>query len=86
MDVHFILEGSKKEGVNQEMCLHYLFDPFNARGYCYPKHNGAKIFGNHLNPVMLVFLDSPCYPYARVTVIVRFLASFYIGKISLSKA
>ena len=25
-------------------------------GYFCPKHNGAKIFGNHLNPVMLIFI------------------------------
>ena len=30
--------------------------PFNAIGYFLPKHKDAKIFENHLNPVMLVFI------------------------------
>ena len=32
-----------------------ILKPSNASGYFHPKYNHAKIFENHLNPVMLVF-------------------------------
>ena len=35
---------------------------FKCWGYFFPKHKDAKIFEKHLNPIMLVFLDS----YRRV--------------------
>ena len=30
--------------------------PFQCWGYFHPKYKAAKIFENHLNPVMLVFI------------------------------
>ena len=32
------------------------FNPSNALGFFRPKHKNAKIFENHSNPVMLVFI------------------------------
>ena len=35
----------------------FILNPFNAEAkYFHPKHNDAKIFEDHLNPVMLVFI------------------------------
>ena len=52
------------------------------------KAQECKDFKNHLNPVMLVFIGKLLLsslrwvPYARVSVIFRFFASFCIGQIS----
>ena len=55
------------------------------RLYFRPKREGAKIFGNHLNPVMLVCIgvlsdEYPCLP--GFPSFSSFFASFSIGKIS----
>ena len=46
---------------NQGNYAHYLslchdVNPYAADGYNRPKHKNAKIFENHLNPVLLVFI------------------------------
>ena len=41
------------------LCYARLFQvsqPFHCLGYFCPKHTDTKIFENHLNPVMLVFI------------------------------
>ena len=37
-------------------CDAYVDQPFQSWGYICPKDKDAKIFENHLNPVMLVFI------------------------------
>ena len=34
----------------------FISNPSNAKGYIRPKHKDEKIFENHLNQVMLVFI------------------------------
>ena len=34
-----------------------LFNPSSAEANFHPKHKDAKIFENHLDPVMLVFIE-----------------------------
>ena len=38
------------------VCSENLVNPSNAEVTFYPKNKDAKIFENHLNPVMLVFI------------------------------
>ena len=67
-------------------------NPSNASGYFCPKHKDEKIFENHLNPVMLVFIGklSPstlrwvpmCQGFCHFS---GYFASFCLGKISHHK-
>ena len=44
-----------KSMIGPDSLLLEVLNPSNAKGYFRPKHN-TKIFVNHLNPVMLVFI------------------------------
>ena len=50
-------------------------NPSNAKANCHQKNKVVTIFGNHLN-------ISDEHPYAKVSIIFQFFASFYIGQIS----
>ena len=40
------------------MQFQIIFKPFYAiKGYFHPKYKDSKVFDNHLNPVMLVFIE-----------------------------
>ena len=65
-------------------CLKFLdLKPFQCWGNFRPKHRDAKLFENHLNPVILaiVRLVSDKYPCARVSMIFQFFSSFCIIKV-----
>ena len=54
-------------------------NPSNAiLGYFHPKHNGAKIFENHPNPVMLVFIGYALPEFSQKSTHVPGFQSFLI--------
>ena len=73
--------------VNFSMCISgpvLVVNLSNGGATFYPTHKDAKIFENHFNTVIVLFIGvlSDEYPCARVSIIFHSLHNFCIGQIS----